>query len=73
MTKAIYQNEYKQIAEKLKKARVEAGLTQKDVSEKIGKPQSYISKAESAEQRIDIVELKQFAELYKKSINYFIK
>lgn len=73
MTKAIYQNEYKQIAEKLKKARIEAGLTQKDVSEKIGKPQSYISKAESAEQRIDIVELKLFADLYKKPINYFIK
>jgi transcriptional regulator with XRE-family HTH domain len=73
MTKAIYQNEYRQIAEKLKKARNEAGLTQKDVSERIGKPQSYISKAESAEQRIDIVELKQFANLYKKTINYFIK
>jgi len=73
MTKAIYLKEYKEIADKLKKARIEAGLTQRDVSEKISKPQSYISKAESAEQRIDIVELKQFAELYKKSINYFIK
>lgn len=73
MTKAIYKNEYKEIAEKLKKARQESGMTQKEVSEKIGKPQSYISKAESAEQRIDIVELKLFADLYKKPINYFIK
>ena len=72
MTKAIYLKEYKEIADKLKKARIEAGLTQKDVSEKIGKPQSYISKAESAEQRIDIVELKLFAKLYKKEINYFL-
>ncbi|MFH1745023.1 MAG: helix-turn-helix transcriptional regulator [bacterium] len=72
MTKTIYTNEYKQIAEKLKRARIEAGLTQKEVAEKIKKPQSYISKAESAEQRIDAVELKLFARLYKKTINYFL-
>lgn len=73
MTKAIYLNEYKQIAEKLKKARIDAGLTQKEVAEKIRKPQSYISKTESAEQRIDVVELKLFASLYNKKINYFLQ
>ncbi|RLC38280.1 hypothetical protein DRH27_02610 [Candidatus Falkowbacteria bacterium] len=72
MTKAIHQNEYRQIAEKLKIARTEIGFTQKEVAEKINKPQSYISKAESAEQRIDIIELKQFAKLYKKTINFFL-
>jgi transcriptional regulator with XRE-family HTH domain len=72
MTKAIHQNEYKQIAEKLQIARTETGFTQKEVAETISKPQSYISKVESAEQRIDIIELKQFAKLYKKTINYFL-
>lgn len=73
MTKAIYLKEYKLIAEKLKKARIESGLTQEVVAEKIKKPQSYISKVESAEQRIDVIELRLFAELYKKDINYFVK
>lgn len=73
MTKAIYLKEYKQIAEKLKKTRIESGLTQEIVAEKIKKPQSYVSKVESAGQRIDVIELKLFAELYKKDINYFIK
>jgi len=73
MTKAIYLKEYKLIAEKLKKARIESGLTQEIEAEKIKKPQSYISKVESAEQRIDVIELRLFAELYKKDINYFVK
>ena len=73
MTKAIYLKEYKLIAEKLKKARIEFGLTQEIVAEKIKRPQSYISKVEQGEQRIDIIELQHFASLYKKNLNYFIK
>ena len=73
MTKTIHTNEYKIISDKLKKARCEAGMTQKESAKRLKKPQSYISKAESAEQRIDVVELKQFAKLYKKTIDYFIK
>lgn len=73
MTKAIYLKEYKLIAEKLKKARIESSLTQKYVAEKIKRPQSYISKVERAEQRVDVIELKLFAGLYKKDINYFLK
>ena len=73
MTKAIYLKEYKLIAEKLKKARIESGLTQEIVAEKIKRPQSYISKVEQGEQRIDIIEFQHFASLYKKNLNYFIK
>ena len=73
MTKAIYLKEYKLIAEELKKARIESGLTQEIVAEKIKRPQSYISKVEQGEQRIDIIELQHFASLYKKNLNYFIK
>ena len=60
-------------AERLKRARLEAGLTQVETAKKLKRPQSYISKAEAGEQRLDIVELKRFASLYKKSIDYFIK
>jgi len=73
MKKTIHQQKYKQIVEKLKKARKEASFTQIQVSEKLKKPQSYISKVEAGEQRIDVVELKLFADLYKKPINYFLK
>lgn len=38
------------------KARNSANLTQKDVAELLGKPQSYVSKYESGERRLDVIE-----------------
>ncbi|HBH46691.1 MAG: hypothetical protein A2445_03505 [Candidatus Jacksonbacteria bacterium RIFOXYC2_FULL_44_29] len=72
MPKTIRTSEYQRVVDRLKQARLDIGLTQKEVSEKIKKPQSYISKVEAGEQRVDIIELKSFAILYKKSLNYFI-
>lgn len=71
MPNNIYSDEYRKITEKLREARIEAGYTQEQVADKLGKPQSYVSKSEAGERRLDITELKKFAELYKKSINYF--
>lgn len=73
MGKSIRTKEYRSFAGKLKKARLEADLTQVQVSKKLKRPQSYISKAEAGEQRLDIIELKKFAGLYKKDLHYFIK
>ena len=72
MNKTIHLKEYKQIVGKLKTARKQAGTTQKEAAIKLKKPQSYISKVEAGEQRIDIIELKEFAKLYGKNLNYFI-
>ncbi len=73
MPKSIYTKEYKNVIKKLKKARIDVGLKQSDVARKLKKPQSYISKIERGERRIDIAELKELAEIYKKDITYFIK
>jgi len=72
MLKSIYGAEYKKVVENLRKARVDAGLRQEDVAQKLNKPQSYISKIERGERRIDVVELNAFARLYKKSLDYFV-
>lgn len=69
----IYSDEYKSLTRKLKEARINIGFTQKYVAAKLGKPQSYVSKTESGERRLDVTELKKFAELYKRDINSFIK
>ncbi|MBU1102493.1 helix-turn-helix transcriptional regulator [Patescibacteria group bacterium] len=73
MTKTIHLKEYKKFITKLKQARLNAGLKQEEAAEKLSKPQSYISKIEAGQQRIDIIELKKLAKIYKKDINYFIK
>lgn len=73
MANSIYGNENKKIAEKLKKARIDAGLDQVEVAKKLGKTQSYISKIESGQRRLDVLQLKDFAYIYTKSLNYFFE
>ena len=73
MPRAIYKEEHQKIVEHLKKARVEAGLDQVEVAEKLGKTQSYVSKIESGQRRFDVLQLKEFAKIYKKDISYFIQ
>lgn len=73
MPKLIYSKEYKQIIEKLKKARIEFGLKQEDVAMKLKRPQSYVSKIENCERRVDVAELKELAKIYKKEVSYFIE
>lgn len=71
MPSTIYLKEYKQLIEKLVKARIDVGLKQNDVAKKLKKPQSYISKIERCERRVDIIELQQIAKIYKKNISFF--
>jgi transcriptional regulator with XRE-family HTH domain len=73
MGKSIYEKDYKEIIGRLKKARLDAGLSQQAVATKLKKPQSYISKIESGERRLDVAEMKKFAEIYKKPVNHFVK
>ncbi|PJA94664.1 hypothetical protein CO131_00050 [Candidatus Kaiserbacteria bacterium CG_4_9_14_3_um_filter_50_16] len=73
MTKAIFSNDHKYTVEQLKKARLEAGLDQSDVAKLLSKTQPHISKIEAGQRRFDVLQLKEFAKIYKKDINYFIK
>ena len=73
MPKTIYSKDHKYTVDQLKKARITRGLDQEKVAKLLGKTQSYISKIESGQRRIDVVTLKELAQIYKKSIDYFLK
>lgn len=73
MNKSIYTKDHKYIVEQLKAARQESGLDQLEVAKLLHKTQSYISKIESGQRRIDVVQLKELAKIYKKPIDFFIK
>lgn len=73
MSKTIYSKDHKFLIEQLKKARIQAGFDQEKAAEQLGKTQSYISKIEAGQRRVDIVQLKEFAKVYKKSLDFFIK
>ena len=73
MVKSIHTKEYAFFIERLKNARLECGLTQAQVAKKLGRPQSHVSNIESGQQRVDVIELKRFALMYKKDVAYFVK
>jgi transcriptional regulator with XRE-family HTH domain len=73
MGKSIRTKEYSIFVKNLRNAREEVKMTQVQVAKKLKRPQSYISKCEAGEQRIDVVELNKFAKIYKKELGYFIK
>ena len=73
MDKTIYTKEYSSIIDRLKKARKATGLNQKDVARRLKRTQSYVSKMESGQCRLDILQLKEIAKTYKKNLSFFIK
>jgi len=73
MPRAIYTKDHNLIVERLKRARIDVGLGQIEVAKKLGKTQSYISKIESGQRRFDVLQLKEFAKIYKKDLSFFIK
>jgi len=70
---SIHTKKHSELVERLKKARKDAGLDQKEAAKLLRKTQSYISKIESGQRKIDVVDLLKFGEIYKKSISYFIE
>lgn len=70
--KSIFNKDHKIMIKRLKQARFDVGLDQKQVADILKKTQSYVSKIESGQRRIDVIQLKNFAKIYKKDLGYFI-
>lgn len=70
--KSTFSPPYQRMRERLREARKAARLTQAMVAEHFGRPQSFVSKVESAERRIDPTELAMFAKLYGRPVSYFL-
>ena len=72
MNSEIYTKEHKKLIERIIQARNEAGLSQVEAAKRLDRSQSYISKIEVGQRKIDVIELKKIAKVYKKSTNYFL-
>ena len=56
MPKSVRSQQYQLFCQLLIEARLKAGLTQAELAEELGRPQSFVSKLENGERRLDIVE-----------------
>ncbi|MBW8870232.1 MAG: helix-turn-helix transcriptional regulator [Acidobacteriales bacterium] len=69
---APFQATYDAILARLIETRLEAGLNQREVSKRLGFSHSFLSKCETGERRIDIMELLQLADVYGKPPEFFL-
>ena len=70
--KSVHSRRYREFLVRLRAAREAAGLTQVVVAAAFRQPQSFVSKCESGERRVDVIELLEFARLYRKPLGYFV-
>ena len=56
--KTIHDEAYRVLVECLRTARQEGNLTQTSLAERLGTDQSYVSKYERAERRLDVIEVR---------------
>ncbi len=61
MAGAVFSTAYRTFLGCLIEARRNAGVTQVEVASRLGKPQSYVSKVERGERRLDVVEFTEWA------------
>ncbi|MBI1784580.1 helix-turn-helix transcriptional regulator [Candidatus Sumerlaeota bacterium] len=60
MEKSLWSKEYRLVLAHLIQARQKAGLTQAQLADRLAETQSFISKCERGERRLDVVELRRF-------------
>jgi len=72
MKKSIHTKKYQHFCELLIEARESKGLTQKQVAIKLDRPQSFVSKYENGERRIDVLEFLEICKAIGVSANGII-
>ncbi len=70
-SKALQTKRYRLFLARLRKAREEAGLTQVEIARLLGQPQTWVSKCELGERRVDFVELEDWAAACGKPLGWF--
>lgn len=60
MTKSVHTRNYRLFLELLINARKDAGVTQEQLAKRLNRPQSFVSKCENGERRLDVIELLEF-------------
>lgn len=71
--KTIYQQRYQTLIDCLITVRKQAQLTQADIANQLGKPQSYIAKVEGKDRKLDVLEYVELCEALKVQPSEMIK
>ena len=73
MEKTIYTREYGTVLRLLREAREQAGITQVELAKKLKQTQSYVSKIERGDRRIDLIQLRTICQILKTNLRDFVE
>jgi len=72
MASSLWDSQNRILQELLKEMRMAAGLTQAQLAELLDRPQSYVSKYESGERRLDLTEVRNISICCGSSLKKFV-
>ena len=72
MDKSIYTDEYAVLLALLREARRAAGLSQVQLAERLGQSQSFVSKAEKGDRRLDVIQLRTICQALGATLPEFV-
>ena len=70
-SKALQTARYRAFLDRLRRGREDAGLTQAQLARAVRRSQTWVSKCELGERRVDFVELEDIAEALGKPLDWF--
>jgi transcriptional regulator with XRE-family HTH domain len=73
MKKRIYMAQRGRLVSLLREMRIEAGLTQVDLGARIEKDQAYVSRYESGQRRLDVLEVREICQVIGVTLEEFAK
>jgi len=73
MEKTIYTDEYAAVLALLRETRRAAGLTQIDLAERLGLSQSFVSKVERGDRRLDVIQLRTICRILDTTLVAFVQ
>lgn len=71
--KSIFTPEHAVFRDLLRELRMEKGFTQVQLSETLGMPQSFVSKYETGERRLDVIEVRAICQSLDSTLTAFVK
>jgi transcriptional regulator with XRE-family HTH domain len=72
MHKSVYTDEYQVVVEILRELRSDAAVTQVELAEILDQSQSFVSKYERGDRRLDIIQLRTVCEALGSSLQEFV-